>query len=103
MAETPRARHPRDVARSEAFRDTMNWVHPTSDPTGWSISDTGTVWTEVVASPGTVRERRAQVVAFTSDYVLLVIPLLGEWFACSVEDFATLAGAETYWKGRSNA
>jgi hypothetical protein len=104
MAETPhRARHVHDVIRSKALVILMNRQDPTPDPSGWSISDTGTVWTEIVAFPGTARERRTQVIALAPGNLLLVIPLLDDpEFASTTEDFATLAGAEAYWEGRSN-
>jgi hypothetical protein len=104
MAETPqRARHPLDIVISKALTLRMNWHDPAADPAGWSISDTGTVWTEVVAFPGTARERRTQVIALAPGRLLLVIPLLDDpEFTSTVENFATLAGAEAYWEGRSN-
>lgn len=98
------ARHPHQVARSKAIALIMNKQDPTPDPSGWSISDTGTVWTEIVAFPGTAREHRAQVIALAPGNLLLVIPPRdGSEFTSTVEDFTTLAGAEAYWKGRSDA
>jgi hypothetical protein len=104
MAETPhRARHPHEVIRSKALVLLMNKRDPTPDPSGWSISDTGSVWTEIVAFPGTARECRTQVIALAPGHLLLVVPLLDDLESAStIEDFATLAGAEAYWKGRSN-
>lgn len=104
MAELPqRARHPHDVTRSKALVALMNKYDPAQDPAGWSISGTGSVWTEIVAFPGTKRERRTQVIALSPGRLLLVIPLLDDpGFASTIEDFGTLAGAEAYWEGRSN-
>jgi len=104
VPNTPRqARHPHDVIRSKALVILMNKRDPAPDPAGWSVSDTGTVWTEIVAFPGTARERRTQVIALSPCLLLLVIPLLDDpEFASTIEDFATLAGAEAYWEGRSN-
>lgn len=105
MSDLPR-RTPRgfvDVAKSRALAHYMNGKDPAPDPAGWSISDTGTVWTEIVAFPGTARERRTQVIAIEPGFLLLVLPLVDDpEFASTTEDFATLAGAEAYWEGRSN-
>jgi hypothetical protein len=94
VPNTPRqVRHPHDVIRSKALVILMNKQDPAPDPAGWSVSDTGTVWTEIVAFPGTARERRTQVIAFSPCLLLLVIPLLDDpEFASTVEDFATLSG-----------
>lgn len=104
MSDLPqRARHGIDVIKSKALALLMNKRDPVQDPAGWSISDTGTVWTEIVAFPGTARERRTQVIAIEPGFLLLIIPLLDDpEFASTTEDFATLAGAEAYWEGRSN-
>lgn len=104
MGDLPqRERHPHDVLRSKALALAMNHYDPATDPAGWSISDTGSVWTEIVAFPGSTAERRTQVIALGVGRLLLTIPVSSDpELGSTVEDFATLAGAEAYWEGRSN-
>jgi hypothetical protein len=103
MHDLPRraARAPHDVMKSHALARWLNEHDPTDDPSGWQISDTGTVWTEVAAHPSTARERRAHVVALARGLYLLALPLCDVEGLYSPEDFATLAGALAYWEGRA--
>lgn len=103
MQELPNRppRAPRDVLNSKCQLAWLNRHQPTTDPAGWQISDTGTVWTEVVANPGTDRESRAQVVAVGRDIYLLALPLCDVEGLYTAEDFATLAGATAYFEGRN--
>lgn len=103
MQDLPRraVRKPHDVLKSHALARWLNTHDPTDDPSGWQISDTGTVWTEVAAFPGTTRERRAQVVAIAPGFYLLALPLCDVEGLYTPEDVATLAGATAYFEGRN--
>lgn len=79
----------------------LNRSQPSDDPAGWQISETGTVWTEIVANTGTGRECRTQVVAISSALFLLVLSSSNPDGFEEVEDFPTLRGARNYWRGRN--
>lgn len=94
-------RNQQDIVASEQLAQIMNATDPATDPAGWQISDTGTVWTEAVAFPGTKHENRAQVIAMAPGFLLLMLPLVGVDGIFSAEDFLTLAGATAYLEVRS--
>lgn len=103
MSELPRRapRAKRDVLKSRALAGRLNAQDPTEDPYGWQISETGTVWTEVVGFPGTDREVRAQVVAFEPGFYLIALPLTDVAGLYSPESATTLAGATAVLEGRN--
>lgn len=80
----------------------LNRSQPSSDPAGWQISETGTVWTEIVANTGTGRECRTQVVAISPTLFLLVMSSSAPDGFEEVEDFPALRSARNYWKGRNS-